>query len=235
MGWNYAFNWLIVLPFELTAAGITIAFWTNNEAPYNVGIWITVFLVLVTVINICGVKGYGEVEFALGLMKVFACIGFIILGVIIDCGGVPTDTRYVQSSRCQNFSRLTNVTEAILVQSTGMIRVRSATASRDSALYSLLLPSHLVERSLLASQLPKQTTQGRPSPRQLSKFSGELHFSMSSRSSSLVLLFPPTTRTSLEPPAQTPSSPPLCFLSGLQASRCFPPSSMQSSHSPSFP
>jgi amino acid transporter len=26
-------------------------------------------------------------------MKVVACIGFMILGVIIDCGGVPTDTR----------------------------------------------------------------------------------------------------------------------------------------------
>jgi amino acid transporter len=26
MGWNYALNWLVVLPFELTTAGITIAF-----------------------------------------------------------------------------------------------------------------------------------------------------------------------------------------------------------------
>jgi amino acid transporter len=26
MGWNYAMNWLVVLPFELTTAGITIAF-----------------------------------------------------------------------------------------------------------------------------------------------------------------------------------------------------------------
>jgi amino acid transporter len=93
MGWNYAFNWLIVLPFELTAAGITIAFWTDNKSPYNVGIWITIFLVLVTIINICGVRGYGEVEFGLGIMKVTAIIGFIILAIIIDCGGVPTDNR----------------------------------------------------------------------------------------------------------------------------------------------
>lgn len=26
MGWNYAITWLVVLPFELTTAGITIAF-----------------------------------------------------------------------------------------------------------------------------------------------------------------------------------------------------------------
>lgn len=99
MGWNYALNWLIVLPFELTAAGATLRFWTDlpdgsKNPNYNVGIWITVFLVLVTIINIVGVKGYGEVEFVLGCMKVTAIIGFIILGIIIDCGGVPTDSRY---------------------------------------------------------------------------------------------------------------------------------------------
>ena len=26
-------------------------------------------------------------------MKIIACIGFMILGIIIDCGGVPTDDR----------------------------------------------------------------------------------------------------------------------------------------------
>ncbi|TVY81031.1 putative amino-acid permease P7G5.06 [Lachnellula suecica] len=97
MGWNYAINWLVVLPFELTTAGITIAYWTdpnNTGTPsINVGVWITIFLAMVVAINLFGVKGYGEVEFVLGTIKVIAIIGFIILGVIIDCGGVPTDTR----------------------------------------------------------------------------------------------------------------------------------------------
>ncbi|TVY44436.1 putative amino-acid permease [Lachnellula subtilissima] len=97
MGWNYAMNWLVVLPFELTTAGITIAFWTDpndtGTPSINVGVWITIFLVLVCAIQFFGVKGYGEVEFILGLIKVIAVIGFIILGIIIDCGGVPTDTR----------------------------------------------------------------------------------------------------------------------------------------------
>ncbi|RMZ83933.1 hypothetical protein DV737_g1493, partial [Chaetothyriales sp. CBS 132003] len=34
-----------------------------------------------------------NVEFALSTMKILACIGFMILGIIIDCGGVPTDDR----------------------------------------------------------------------------------------------------------------------------------------------
>jgi len=33
------------------------------------------------------------VEFVLAIVKILACVGFIILGVIIDCGGVPTDHR----------------------------------------------------------------------------------------------------------------------------------------------
>lgn len=90
-------NWLVVLPFELTTAGITIAFWTDPKdtgtPSINVGVWITIFLAMVVVINMFGAKGYGEVEFILGTIKVVAIIGFIILGVIIDCGGVPTDKR----------------------------------------------------------------------------------------------------------------------------------------------
>jgi len=50
-------------------------------------------LVLITIINIFGVRGYGEVEFILGVIKVIAIVGFILLAVIIDCGGVPTDKR----------------------------------------------------------------------------------------------------------------------------------------------
>ncbi len=85
MGWDYALSWLTILPFELTAASITIQFWRED---INVGVWITVFLVVLGAIQIFGVRGYGEVEFVLSMIKIAACIGFIILGIIINCGGV---------------------------------------------------------------------------------------------------------------------------------------------------
>ncbi|KAK3168133.1 hypothetical protein OEA41_004579 [Lepraria neglecta] len=85
MGWDYALSWLTVLPFEITAAGITISFWRDD---INIGVWIAVFLTLLVVVQIFGVRGYGEVEFFLGLIKVTAVIGFIIFGVVVDCGGV---------------------------------------------------------------------------------------------------------------------------------------------------
>jgi len=84
VGWDYAIGWLTILPFELTAAGITIQFWRTD---INIGVWITVFLVFLAVIQIFGVRGYGEVEFVLSIIKCLGVVGFIILGIIIDCGG----------------------------------------------------------------------------------------------------------------------------------------------------
>jgi len=91
-GWEYGIAWLTVLPFEISAACNIIHYWTNVEN-VNDCAWIIPLLVALAVIQIFGVRGYGEVEFALSLMKVVGCIGFMILGIIIDCGGVPTDHR----------------------------------------------------------------------------------------------------------------------------------------------
>jgi amino acid transporter len=91
-GWQYAISWLTVLPFEISAACNIIHFWSGSEGINN-SAWIVPLLVALVVIQIFGVKGYGEVEFALSLIKIIACIGFMILGIIINCGGVPTDDR----------------------------------------------------------------------------------------------------------------------------------------------
>jgi len=79
-------------------------------------IFISIFLVVLIIIQIFGVRGYGEgksffcpissslsglripaaVEFILAIVKIIACIGLIILGIIINVGGVPGDpTGYI--------------------------------------------------------------------------------------------------------------------------------------------
>lgn len=57
MGWLYALSWFCVLPYELTAAGLTIRFWRDD---LNIGIWIAVFLAVLIIIQVFGVRGYGE-------------------------------------------------------------------------------------------------------------------------------------------------------------------------------
>jgi amino acid transporter len=91
-GWEYAISWLTVLPFEISAACNIIHYWHGSDGISNAA-WIVPLLVALVAIQFFGVKGYGEVEFVLSVIKILACSGFIILGIIIDCGGVPTDDR----------------------------------------------------------------------------------------------------------------------------------------------
>jgi len=86
MAWNYALQWLVVLPLELVAAAITIDYWNSTISS---AAWVTIFLVTVTFINVFGVKGYGEAEFIFSFLKVLAIVGYIILGIVINCGGGP--------------------------------------------------------------------------------------------------------------------------------------------------
>ncbi|KAG7661514.1 uncharacterized protein J8A68_004973 [[Candida] subhashii] len=87
VGWNYALMWLIVLPLELVAASMCIQYWNSNINP---AAWVVLFYLFIFAINLFGVKGYGEAEFYLTIFKVIAIVGFIILGVVLVCGGGPT-------------------------------------------------------------------------------------------------------------------------------------------------
>lgn len=92
MGWNYALQWLVVFPLELVAASITISYWSYDGSPaatVNPNAWVSIFYVLILVINLFGAKGYGEAEFIFSLIKVIAVVGFIILGIVLICGGGP--------------------------------------------------------------------------------------------------------------------------------------------------
>jgi len=84
MGWNYALQWLIILPLELSAAAMVIGYW--NEV-VDVGVWIALFFVALVFVNFFGVKGYGNAEVLFSGIKVLACLGFLILGIVIILGG----------------------------------------------------------------------------------------------------------------------------------------------------
>ncbi|KAF7557662.1 hypothetical protein G7046_g5990 [Stylonectria norvegica] len=86
MGWNYALQWLIVLPLEIIAASLTISYWDEQITR---AIFVALFLFTVIFINMFGIKGYGEAEFIFSIIKVVAVIGFILLGIVLNCGGTP--------------------------------------------------------------------------------------------------------------------------------------------------
>ncbi|KAK7742234.1 Amino-acid permease inda1 [Diatrype stigma] len=91
MGWNYVFQWAIVVPLELTVVAIAITYWNDQVSQ---GVWITVFLVIILIINLFGALGYAEEEFWSSCLKLSATIIFIIISFICVLGGGPEDGKY---------------------------------------------------------------------------------------------------------------------------------------------
>ena len=46
MGWNYVFQWAVVLPLEITVAVTTVQYWGEDLMP--VAAWITVFWIVIS-------------------------------------------------------------------------------------------------------------------------------------------------------------------------------------------
>ncbi|CCC68874.1 hypothetical protein NCAS_0B07900 [Naumovozyma castellii] len=84
---NYALQWLVVLPLEIVSASITVNYW-GTPTRYRDG-FVALFWLVIVIINMFGVKGFGEAEFVFSIIKVTTVIGFIILGIVLVCGGGP--------------------------------------------------------------------------------------------------------------------------------------------------
>lgn len=64
----------MVLPLEIIAAAMTIDYWNVSVNP---AVFVTMFLLVVVVINLFGAKGYGEAEFIFSIVKITAITGFM--------------------------------------------------------------------------------------------------------------------------------------------------------------
>lgn len=86
VSWVYCVQWMTVLPLQLVTGAMTIQYWTS----LNPNIFVAIILIVVTFINLFGARGYVEAEFFFNICKVLLIIGFVILGIIINCGGAGT-------------------------------------------------------------------------------------------------------------------------------------------------
>ena len=90
MGWLYWYSLGILVPYEITAAGLVIDYWNS---PVNIGVWITIFIIVIVGLNFFPVRVYGETEFWFASLKVFMMIGLLILSFILFWGGGPKRQR----------------------------------------------------------------------------------------------------------------------------------------------
>merc|ERR1711939_881434 len=93
MGWNYVFQWAIVLPLELTVCGLTLQYWPGAR-DVSIAVWISVFWVAIILINIFGTLGYAEEEFWSSCLKLVTIVVFMIIALILVLGGGPSGGRY---------------------------------------------------------------------------------------------------------------------------------------------
>jgi len=91
LGWNYFYAQAITIPVEITAATILITFWDDNHK-HQAG-YTAVLCFLVSLINIFGVRYFGESEFVFSIIKLTLITGLIFCGLIIDLGGGPDHKR----------------------------------------------------------------------------------------------------------------------------------------------
>lgn len=80
------FQWIIVLPLELTVVSFTVQYWNKD---ISVAVWITIFWVFIIIINVFGTLGYAEEEFVSSAFKLVATVIFMVVAVVLVCGGGP--------------------------------------------------------------------------------------------------------------------------------------------------
>ncbi|KAH6995238.1 amino acid permease/ SLC12A domain-containing protein [Ilyonectria destructans] len=89
-GWNYFFKYAVVLPNNLTAAGIIIQYWRPD---LNVAIFVTVFAVVIVLVNLLHVSIFGEAEFWMSAVKILVMATVILTCFVISMGGQPSGKR----------------------------------------------------------------------------------------------------------------------------------------------
>ncbi len=87
VGWSYWLSWVAYIPAECLAAGIIMEYFTG----VNGYAWAICFGLMITCINFAKVGTFGEIEFWLALIKVFALFSFIGLAILIFFGVIHGD------------------------------------------------------------------------------------------------------------------------------------------------
>lgn len=89
-GWNYWYLYAVLVMAEVSAAAIIVEYWTDKVP---VAVWITIFLVVIVVLNFLAVLFFGEAEFYFAGIKIITILGLIVVGIVLFFGGGPNHDR----------------------------------------------------------------------------------------------------------------------------------------------
>ncbi len=86
VGWLYWIQLVVVIAAEATGAAGIVVGWVPVVPAW---MWVLVFVVALTAVNLFGVRNYGRFEFWFAAIKVAAIIVFLIVGVCAIIGLIP--------------------------------------------------------------------------------------------------------------------------------------------------
>ncbi|KAG6369107.1 amino acid permease/ SLC12A domain-containing protein [Boletus reticuloceps] len=84
---NYFYFVGTAIPLELTAFYSMVRFWDTN--PAHGAIYIAAFIVALLLLNLFGVRWFGNSEIFFASLKIILAVGLIIGGLVISLGGGP--------------------------------------------------------------------------------------------------------------------------------------------------
>ncbi|MDN5894724.1 MAG: amino acid permease [Nocardioides sp.] len=86
LGWLYWFMLVMVLGAEITGAAQIVSDWLPALPQWAAAL---VFVTLFAIVNLWGVRQFGEFEFWFAFIKVAAIICFLVIGVLLALGALP--------------------------------------------------------------------------------------------------------------------------------------------------
>lgn len=92
MGYLYWYSLGILVPYEITAAGLVIGYWDTNGT-VNIAVWITIMMLVIIALNFLPVRFYGESEFWFSGIKIITLVGLLMVSFILFWGGGPNRQR----------------------------------------------------------------------------------------------------------------------------------------------
>ncbi|KAG9308293.1 general amino acid permease [Chiua virens] len=85
LAWNYFYYAGIAIPTELTAFASMVTFWDLD--PLHIPIYLTAIIVALLVLNLFGVRWFGNSEIFFSSLKIMLAITLIVGGLVISLGG----------------------------------------------------------------------------------------------------------------------------------------------------
>ena len=119
---------VFVLPAELSAAAVLINYWNDKV---NNGVWITIFMVVVIVINMFGAGVYGECEFIFAYVFFPSVVAFPLVLIVLALPGLSKSSPSLALSFLESSWILEEARTMIdWASGTGSIRVLSYSSTR---------------------------------------------------------------------------------------------------------